>query len=581
MGGPTVITTTINTGGDHHHQQYVYHQGNKKRPVEEYNNNNYASGSTSEATTVPAYNNNNNNITIKTWDDVINLSITPPPPKRFKKSEVAPSPPTTRTFSNVCASKVIRQCKRQYNEWIERDSPYYFKGIEKSCSLEDNYDTCQQLRIGHRSIVKSSKYVHDTCFYGKDPKVGFYWPTSSCDEEMRFFDTRHILKELSSRNIPSSQIMDIMYMAVEVFQLPSRACERIRQKTSTLIKEVSDQCENWENFRKTARGCLSDLVEVPEDVKDFNTFICPWETFFEIKYGVYYIVNRGTVVKFMKDMNYEEFVFECVNGLSVYRKNIKGVVGVTGVCPQGLCLEMPFAGISIDDVIRCVKDSLDGGEYYESRDARLLYGVVMLQRMGRLPEVKGVDTVAPITDSFIARKVVRSMFEKLKVNMPFVLAETCNVITRVANEGIINVDIKADNFVIDSISGQPKMIDLGLSYPLGYCYNDEYFRNTEELIRQYIHTPPEFFRGHCLGAYSMTYSFSVMASSILEDVVACSNMEGPAFNLMSNMHFLMLLQSGTDTDFYQNRPSITEYALAMKHIFPFKGTVMNLFKVKK
>ncbi|AUO15117.1 WSSV321 [White spot syndrome virus] len=38
-------------------------------------------------------------------------------------------------------------------------------------------------------------------------------------------------------------------MAVEVFQLPSSACERIRQKTSTLIKEVSDQCENWENFR--------------------------------------------------------------------------------------------------------------------------------------------------------------------------------------------------------------------------------------------------------------------------------------------------------------------------------------------
>ncbi|AUO15116.1 WSSV319 [White spot syndrome virus] len=90
----------------------------------------------------------------------------------------------------------------------------------------------------------------------------------------------------------------------------------------------------------------------------------------------------------MKDMNYEEFVLSVLMAF-LYTERIR-VVGVTGVCPQGLCLEMPFAGISIDDVIRCVKDSLDGGEYYESRDARLLYGVVMLQRMGRLPEVKGL-----------------------------------------------------------------------------------------------------------------------------------------------------------------------------------------------
>ncbi len=51
--------------------------------------------------------------------------------------------------------------------------------------------------------------------------------------------------------------------------------------------------------------------------------------------------------------------------------------------------------------------------------------------------------------------------------MHFVLGELINIVTRLGQQGLGNLDIKADNFVIDGCMGKPKMIDLDIVLPSG------------------------------------------------------------------------------------------------------------------
>ena len=75
---------------------------------------------------------------------------------------------------------------------------------------------------------------------------------------------------------------------------------------------------------------------------------------------------------------------------------------------------------------------------------------------------------ANIYDSHSALGIYNILRKNMLKNFPFFLAELVNTVTRLSQQGLVNPDIKADNFVIDGSTGRPSMIDLNIILPSGH-----------------------------------------------------------------------------------------------------------------
>nr|BDT62999.1 MAG: wsv423-like protein [Trachysalambria curvirostris nimavirus] len=389
---------------------------------------------------------------------------------------------------------------------------------------------------------------------------------------------------------PKITVIDLRVMIYDVFKLPSEAAKSVLSKNTSLLHEVSKLCKMWEKERKTVRL----PKHVPPQYGPFTVIIGPNERILEMKEGVYYLLDRGTVVKFLtKASHLPQFIMESLVGYNAQDK-IKGVVGVSGVCPQGFCIEMEFAGVSLRDVItgdvNCIlnkplikdKNSHELMQHHigPSTMKSTLYGVRMLQSTGRLPEKLKHKCKIPISDSYSAVGVANIMRMMLLDQLPFVITEIVNIVTRLSQQGLVNIDIKSDNIVIDGLSGQPKMIDLGLVVPAGTSDELRTVSNCrKDIFIEYPQTAPEFLRGEKCYEAAMTYGLAYMTNDILA-ILVTRTLDMGAASMSLNLPLRNFMCKAYSQD-QKERPRAYLMAPLIGACFPLQDNIAKLFQEPK
>nr|AKS10601.1 wsv423-like protein [Metopaulias depressus WSSV-like virus] len=406
-------------------------------------------------------------------------------------------------------------------------------------------------------------------------------------------------------NSDEDKIMNMEYMAREVFKLSDSAILNIVSKKTSLLYEVSAVCGQWHEERSR----LSMPRHVPAEYASKTTLIGPNERFLEVKIGVYYMLERGTVIKFMpRPTCFTDFVLETAIGYSI-QDNIKGAVGVIGTCPEAFCIEMKFAGVSLQDVINgdinCILNhpraqptnkKVDGAPSTKAvcqqelishhmalaKKKGGLYGVRMLQVTGQLPKLLQKTCKVPISDSYSAVAVTNIMREKLLDELPFVIAEIVNVVTRLSQQGLVNPDIKSDNVVIDGITGQPKIIDFGLVIPVGKRdtgAREVVSSSFASVYSNYPQTAPEYLKGEKCQEAAMMYGLSYMINDMLNTLVMRTGDMG-AVSMSVNIPLRAFLVKAYAQDF-RERPRAYLMAPLIGACFPFRPSIAKLFNEPK
>jgi len=389
--------------------------------------------------------------------------------------------------------------------------------------------------------------------------------------------------EISTRSVrnKTSQSIVTLKVLVSVFRLSDCAARRVLSGERSLLAEVSSQCRCWERQRTS--------LQVPEGIPSnyirSTQTISPDELYYECKFGVYFVPGRSSVFKFLTQQTlYSEFVWEVALGLSV--EPIKGVVSIKSVCPEAFCFEMDFAGINLDEVIN--GDTIDLRQGSESPATNppvlqqcmkmspkltCLYAVRMIAARGDLqyrdPALS--KKVATVYDTYHAGQVACVIREKLLNDLPFTMAEMVNIITRLSQQGIVNPDIKCDNFVIDPMTGQPSMIDLGLVIPEGSTSRTRY---TYEL-GQYPQSSKEYLSGKQCTTDTMTFGLAYTFMDMLNTLLLRTGNPGVAA-IYYNIEFLEWMASAY-SDFPKERPSIVKVATIIGKCFPLPSKVSELF----
>ena len=404
--------------------------------------------------------------------------------------------------------------------------PSYFKGIEKEEEEEEegnekkmkkNSSIFYNLKTYYDRYKEYYKYLEqnvmtDYIYNPKSKLSNNLWPIGN--------DSNYIdITPLQELSFDPDILLDLTHVARDYFKLSTEAVDSILKKRTSLFHQVAVACQRQRDERfmeKREKKCVKDsLIESEEELY-----------FFEVKLGVYYLLQRGTVIKFLTDVkHYSEFVIETGIGLSINSNNdkVKGAVGIKTHCPQGLCVEMEFAGVTLYDVINdyIVDDSSDNSEKYKKRLQRQIYAVKMLSVSNQLPYEKNQYFNSQIIDTFYASRIIDIMREKLLNDLPFVMIELINVITRISRHGLVNPDIKLDNIVIDGLTGQPKMIDFGLAFPEGKRSPlwDEDYEPSSSTIKYILykshHIAIEYAKGEVCQRSIMTYSLCILFLQLL------------------------------------------------------------------
>ena len=157
-------------------------------------------------------------------------------------------------------------------------------------------------------------------------------------------------------------------------------------------------------------------------------------------------------------------------------------------------------------------------------------------------------------------------------DMPFFLGELINIVTRLSQQGLVNLDIKADNFVIDGCTGQPKMIDFEIFLPSGHKNTPAStgtidFENSPQ-------TPPEYLRGQRCFESSMSYGLAHMLRHILKAL--SSSGDFTAASLHMDMKLSEWIARAYDEN-VANRPEPHMAAVCIGSAFPFEREVRDLF----
>nr|BDT62925.1 MAG: wsv423-like protein [Trachysalambria curvirostris majanivirus] len=372
---------------------------------------------------------------------------------------------------------------------------------------------------------------------------------------------------------------------IKIFRLPKDAVKRILKKKSSFLYEIHSQCFIWK--KKRSQKGENVPISIPMEHALQTITISPEELFYEIKYGVYFVPSTGTVFKFLDDITkYEDFLFEEFIGLQL--GHVKGIVEVTSVYAEAFCLEFPFAGVSLLEVINADHNGLHnllitrntgqiehlGHQFEPNYDYLCIYSVRMLQEMGKMPP-KFKD-LPHIYDSYQAIGVLNYMRDEMLSSLPFMLAEIANIVTRIIEQGIVNLDIKSDNIVLDSISGQPKIIDFGLALPIrgaGYPHPDINIYN--DIYIEYPQSAPEYLNGYPCDEKAMTYSLAYLFFSIL------STLNKRTSNQVATCLYTSMIMTDILVRCYsersEERPLPSEIAKVIGSHYPFKDEIRMLF----
>nr|BDU62129.1 wsv423-like protein [Chionoecetes opilio bacilliform virus] len=386
---------------------------------------------------------------------------------------------------------------------------------------------------------------------------------------------------------PVGRRMSIAHTARDIFKVSDEAFARIITKRSSLLLEVHKICEGWLNDRKK----IDVPSYVPKAYAPYTAIIGPSERFLEVKLGVYFMLEKGTVIKFLTEKAcFSDFVIETEIGFSIDKK-IKGAVGVIHTCPEAFCVEMSFAGVALQDVLNgdlnCILNvpvSTDGKREFIQhhmipvKATGALYGVRMLQVTGRLPP--GLRSVRPIIDSYSAVGVTGCMRKKLLEDIPFVIAEIINIVTRLSQQGLVNPDIKSDNIVIDGYSGQPMMIDFGLVIPVGKRDTSRSMLHEKtNMYVDYPQTAPEYLKGECCNEAAMTYGLAYLLTDMLNTLSTRTQDISPV-SMSVNIPLVNFIAAAYDENPYK-RPRAYLMAALIGACFPLPDHIASLFSDPK
>ena len=457
-------------------------------------------------------------------------------------------------LKNILYNKKIHKNK----EMDEKTLPPYFKGVEGESKtiISSNFTTYYpRIRKHFRQYERNAWLDH--VYEPKFTKLESFWPIGSISENyINYVD----ITPLQKISYDSSNLLDIERVAKDYFMLPTSAVSSVLDKKTSLFHQVKLAYQ------------LHDVVD---------------QAYFEVKEGVYYMLHRGTVVKFLKDVNqYSEFMTELIMGLHNYINNsrIKGAVGIKNYCPQGMCVEMEFEGISLNDVI-------NGGMNYiinnkddprnRHRIERQIAAVKMLYVNNRLPQKISEKKI----DYFFAAHVIECMKAKLYNDLPFVMVEIINITTRLSNHGLINPDIKEDNIVIDGLTGQPKIIDFELIFPENRrspfwdrCEEEGYtptISSIYNMVNASHHVAAEYFTGDICQRTVMTYSLCCLFDNVLKQ----KKYKDIVDRLLNNPMFMECITRGLADD-PENRPSLVKTLIpVIGACFPLKKEIAQQFLV--
>ena len=407
---------------------------------------------------------------------------------------------------------------------------------------------------GQQSAAKlptmAVKALHITTVRGPGVSFGGYtaMPESDIDYYKQLHNSTH-------------RIMEGDYLMREIFNLNEAAVKSINEKKSTLLREVHAKCARFEAAR--------------HDGSDDEVYVGEHEDVFEIKIGVYFVPAKGKVYKFLHHpINFPEFFSEVSVGLYI-EEAVEGICGITSVCPEHFCFEMKYCGPNLDAVIK-------GDQRDKKAKEICVYNVIMMQSTPgqfTVPLLSGLlrkeHENSIIRDANTALCVFTIFRKKILNDMPFFLGELINIVTRLGQQGLVNLDIKADNFVIDGCTGQPKMIDLNIVLPSGHkdtpvsgsvaCAED--FENSPQ-------TPPEYLRGQRCFESSMSYCLAHTLRYILKTLT------GSGDSAASSLHMDMKLSEWIARAFDENihdRPVPHMAAVYIGSAFPFEKEIRDLF----
>ena len=358
------------------------------------------------------------------------------------------------------------------------------------------------------------------------------------------------------------RIMEGDYLMKDVFNLSETAVKSIQEKKSTLLREVHAKCERFE----IARRCESND----------EIYIGKHEDVFEVKVGVYFVPSKGKVYKFLhRAINFPEFFSEVSVGLYI-EEAVKGVCGITSVCPDHFCFEMKYCGPNLDAVINYDHKSIE--KDIKAKEI-CVYNVIMMQSTPgqfTVPLLSGLlreeHKNAIIRDANTAIGIFTIFRKKILDDLPFFLGELINIVTRLGQQGLVNLDIKADNFLIDGCTGEPKMIDLNIVLPSGHkdpsrvaCAIDF------EISPQ---TPPEYLKGQRCFESSMSFCLAHTLRHILKMLSRTGDFAA------SSLHIDMKLSEWIARAYDENisdRPATHMAAVYIGSAFPFEKRIRDLF----
>lgn len=377
--------------------------------------------------------------------------------------------------------------------------PLYFRGIvtdkqSPPVPIFDNIIKNYQ-KIKHVCQIIENNILIDNTTKPKFVKPENWWPVGLLNY---IFDSSYIdispLLQLNQR-----QKLSLVFVAQEYFNLSNESVDRILNRTNSLFNEVYQERKPNEKL------------------------------YFEIKPGVYYMLKRHTVIKFLTDGDlFFNFLIETAFGLDInnypHYNNFQSFVGVKAYCPEGLCVEIDFAGITLYDVVHFREQ--------QPLDKKPYYAVRML---------RGYDT-----SKRLATDVIKATKQKLLDNLPFFIIELVNIITQISHHGLVNPDIKLDNIVVDIITGQPKMIDFQLILPEGEQSpidnpSDMY---VEETLKTSHHVAIEYIKGKSCDKSTMTFSLCQLIYDILIILKANNTNNNSINNLLKNSELLSFIKLG-------------------------------------
>nr|BDW09893.1 MAG: wsv423-like protein [Marsupenaeus japonicus pemonivirus] len=385
----------------------------------------------------------------------------------------------------------------------------------------------------------------------------------------------------SSAKKRETQCISTLQEMVAVFNLKDCAARRVLSGERSLLAEVSRQCTCWERERKN----LQIPRDVPSGYTESTKIISPDELYYECKFGVYFVPGRNSVFKFLTQQTlYPEFIWEAALGLSV--APIKGMVPIKNVCPEAFCFEMEFVGLNLDDVINGDTNGLQRCRPPPENPPVLqhclkmtpkitcLYAVRMMAARGDFrqscdPSLS--ERIATVYDTYHAAQIAGIVREKLLRDLPFAMAEMVNIVTRLSQQGIVNPDIKCDNFVVDPQTAQPFMIDFGLVIPEGSTSKTRFICEPG----QYPQSPKEYLSGKQCTTDAMTFGLAFTFMDMLNTLLLRTGNPG-AVAIYYNIEFLEWMSSAY-SDIPRERPSVVEVATIIGRCFPLPPKVSDLF----